>query len=62
MWGWSLSLAPPGAWLPHQYLPFGLMGLLALATDFVYHGLKMPEGDEVHSGSSGSGGGGGGTK
>ncbi|PRW58585.1 glucuronokinase 1 isoform A [Chlorella sorokiniana] len=62
MWGWSLSLAPPGSWLPHQYLPFGLMGLLALATDFVYRGLKMPEGEEVHSGGGGSrGSSGGGT-
>lgn len=44
MWGWSLSLAP--AWLPHQYIPFGLMGLLALATDLVYRGLEMPEDEE----------------
>ncbi len=53
MWGWSLSLSP--AWLPHQYVPFGLMGLLALATDFVYRGLQMPEGEEVHSSGGGSG-------
>lgn len=54
MWGWSLSLAP--AWLPHQYIPFGLMGLLALATDLVYRGLEMPEDEEgCSSGDAGNG-------
>lgn len=47
MWGWSLSLAP--AWLPHQYIPFGLMGLLALATDLVYRGLEIAEDEEGSS-------------
>ena len=52
IWAWSLSLPP---WIPSQYVPFCLMGLLALATDLVYHGLEMPE---AHgSGSSGGGGG-----
>ena len=45
-WAWSLQLAElawwPG-WLPHQYLPFVLAGLLALGTDVVYWHMRMPD-------------------
>ncbi|KAL4425550.1 hypothetical protein ABPG75_009566 [Micractinium tetrahymenae] len=58
-WAWSLQLsglAPWPAWLPHQYLPFALVALLALSTDLVYRGFRLPgEGEEVGAGAGASG-------
>lgn len=60
-WAWSLQLAAlPAwpAWLPHQYLPFVLVALLAMGTDLVYRSFRLPgEGQEVGAGGGSKGGG-----
>lgn len=58
-WAWSLQLAAQHwwpAWLPHQFVPFVITALMALGTDLIYWGLRMPsEGEEAGSGAAGNG-------
>ncbi|KAI3429316.1 hypothetical protein D9Q98_005411 [Chlorella vulgaris] len=44
-WGWSSLLVGQDwwpHWVPHQYLPFVAAALVALVTDGVYWGLRLP--------------------
>jgi hypothetical protein len=46
-WGWSSLLVGQDwwpHWVPHQYLPFVAAALVALVTDGVYWGLRLPAG------------------